>query len=389
MKRCTSCLMPDTRPRMEMRPDGLCPPCHYHLNVKPKIDYRGREKEFIDLIESMKLHPTYDCIVPYSGGKDSAVIAYRLKHELGFNPLLVTYGQMMWTESGKHNYDRIRHMGEGIDCLYFAMNQRVSKKLCRRFLIERGHPKAHYDAAINAVPILIAKQMNIPAVIYAEHGETEYGGLVRNKRAQKERDLEEVLEHCVGDDARNWVGEGITEQDLYPYIYPEDVGGVRAFYWSYFFRWDIYENAIFARDKLGFKPAHIHRTPLEAHWKWGRSDGSFEGFDSLDDCIDDLDFFMMHRKFGFGRATRMASRLIQYGHMTREEAIPLVGKYDGEYPLIYLSRVLEYLGMTEEELQAIITQHTEDLVDEEGISSMCPLPEVKNARPRAGMRAVV
>jgi hypothetical protein len=91
---------------------------------------------------------------------------------------------------------------------------------------------------------------------------------------------------------------------------------------------------------------------------WGKSDGSFEGFDSIDDKCDDLYLFMMYRKFGFGRASRMASRLIQRGHMTREQGLELARRYDGEYPRSYLRSVLEYIGMTEAEMNEIADRHT-------------------------------
>ena len=90
---------------------------------------------------------------------------------------------------------------------------------------------------------------------------------------------------------------------------------------------------------------------------WGKSDGSFEGFDSIDDKIDDLDFYMMYIKFGFGRATRMASRMIQNGHLTREEGLALVRQHDGEFPNWYLPAILEYLGLYEEELIDLIDTH--------------------------------
>ena len=92
------------------------------------------------------------------------------------------------------------------------------------------------------------------------------------------------------------------------------------------------------------------------HW-WGKSDGSFEGFDSIDDMIDDLDYWLMHVKFGFGRAARMASRLIQNGHMTRERGLGLVRRYDGEFPRTYLPEVLDYLDMTEAELIETADRH--------------------------------
>jgi hypothetical protein len=237
---------------------------------------------------------------------------------------------------------------------------------------ERGHPKQHYDAGVNACPVRTAVQFDIPLIFYAEHGETEYGGLVLDEDSGRTRNLSEVLENQIGDDPKNWAADGISDSDIYPYLYPEreDIErvGVKAYYFSYFFPWNIYENAKLARGKMRFETAKNippGKTTMEfdtdrglplVEW-WGKSDGSFEGFDSIDDKIDDLDFYMMYVKFGFGRATRMASRLIQYGHMTREQGERLVKQYDGEFPQTYLKDVLEYMNMSRDELDEVIKAH--------------------------------
>ena len=365
MIRCTRCLMPDTRPRIVFT-DGVCNACSYH-EAKKEIDWDARQAEFIDLVAHYKgiTSSAYDCIVPFSGGKDSATIAWRLKFDFGLNPLLVTYGQLLWTDVGRRNFGRVANAG--FDILYWRVDQNVSRKLARRFLVERGHPKQHYDAGVNAVPVRTAVQFDIPLIFYAEHGESEYGGLVLDEESQRTRNLTEVLENQVGDDPRNWAADGLTERDLYPYIYPNRMdierAGMKAFYFSYFFPWDIYEKAKFVREKMEFEQARKWPNGIAfaefghpRDW-WGKSDGSFEGFDSIDDKIDDLDFYMMHVKFGFGRATRMASRLIQGGHMMREQGITLVERYDGEFPETYLNDVLEYLDMTREELDEVIVKH--------------------------------
>ena len=41
------------------------------------------------------------------------------------------------------------------------------------------------DAGVNAGPIQIAINFNIPYVFYAEHGESEYGGLVLSEESKK------------------------------------------------------------------------------------------------------------------------------------------------------------------------------------------------------------
>ena len=101
----------------------------------------------------------------------------------------------------------------------------------------------------------------------------------------------------------------------------------------------------------------VYREYLCGEDWWGKSDGSFEGMDSIDDKIDDLDYYMMYIKFGFGRSVRMASRLIQNGHMTRERGLELVRRYDGEFPETYLPDVLDYLGMTRAELMEVVDRH--------------------------------
>ena len=369
MRWCARCLMPSTRPRISFDEEGVCNACRFHES-KAQIDWQAREAEFRQIVDTTHARrqpgQPYDCIVPFSGGKDSATVAYRLR-QAGLHCLLVCYGQLLWTDVGRRNLSAVADAG--FDILYWRVSQAASRKLARRFLVERGHPKQHYDAGVNAVPLITAVKFGIPLVFYAEHGESEYGGHILSENHRRERDLAEVLENQVGDDARNWATDGLTEADLYPYIYPDLAGiervGVKAYYFSHFFRWDIYENAKLARETLGFvQKRHIGvditRTYVDSEgvprW-WGKSDGSFEGFDSIDDMIDDLDYYLMHVKFGFGRSARMASRLIQNGHMTREQGLEFVRRYDGEFPRTYLPQVLEYLDMSEAELVEIVDRH--------------------------------
>ena len=376
---CKLCLMPSTRPRIVFK-DGVCNACSF-AKEKQEIDWDARKKEFLEVIEQYRGSGPYDCVVPFSGGKDSAAIAWRLKHEFGLNPLLACYGQLIWTGVGRRNLDRV--CADGFDILYWRGSQRVSSHLARRFFIERGCPKIHYNAGVNAVPLRTAINFKIPLVFYAEHGESEYGGLVLDPESRRTRNLTEVLEHQIGDDPRNWAIDGISENELTPYIYPEadDIErvGVKAFYFSYFFPWDVYENAELVREKMRFGQAqnwsrvlcedrpdgsrlcwtdNVQKlSPWTSPEWWGKSDGSFEGFDSIDDKIDDIDFFMMDCKFSFGRSTRMASRLIQGGHLSREDGLRLVRQYDGETPKSYFKDCLQYLGMTEKDFWETVDLH--------------------------------
>ena len=114
--------------------------------------------------------------MPWSGGKDSSTIAYRLKFEFGMNPLLVTFSPLILNDVGIANRETMLRVG--FDHVFVRPDQRVSRHLARRFFVERGNLKVAWDAGVNAVPVKVALAHRIPLVFYAEHGESEYGGRV-------------------------------------------------------------------------------------------------------------------------------------------------------------------------------------------------------------------
>ena len=351
---CKNCIMPNSRPRIEFNKDGVCNACINYIE-KQNIDWAERKELFLDKIKKIKtnnlgqINEHYDVVVPWSGGKDSTSIALKLKFELGLNPLLVTFSPLILNEVGEFNRELL--LNQGFDSIFIRPNQNIAKKLAQRFFIERGNPKIAWDAGVNSVPIQVAINYNIPIVIYAEHGESEYGGLVLSEESKMKRDLREVIEHQIGDFPENWISKDISIKDLSPYIYPNGEKhknfSVTAFYFSYFFRWSMYENYEYVKSKLSNFKTAIN----------GRTSGTFTNFDSLDDKIDDVYYYMQFIKFGFGRATRDSCRMIQNNQLTRSEAIDYARKYDDEFPNNNLKEVLDYLKLSKIDFDTIVDKH--------------------------------
>ena len=345
--------MPNSRPRIVFDKNGICNAC-LHSEKKNKINWVDRENEFFKLIEqiksnSKKTNAHYDCVVPWSGGKDSTSIALKLKFEYKLNPLLVTFSPLLINECGSINREEVSKMG--FDSVLLCPNQKVSKRLSKRFFIERGNPKVAWDAGINAGPVQVAINYNIQTIFYAEHGESEYGGLVLDEESEKKRNLREVIEHQIGDFPENWVSDEINIKDLSPYIYPTEDKmankNLTAYYFSYFFKWSMLENYKYVKEIMpSFK------TNLS-----GRTEGTFTDFDSLDDKIDNLYYYMQYIKFGFGRATRDSCRMIQNNQMTRDNSIELARKYDSEFPEINFNEVLDFLDINKEQFESIVNKH--------------------------------
>jgi N-acetyl sugar amidotransferase len=362
---CKRCLMPDSRPRIVFDEDGVCNACLYS-DEKKKLNWENRHKEFLELIKEIKnfektTKSKYSCIVPWSGGKDSTSIALKLKLEYGLNPLLVTFSPLIENECGVFNRKELLKMG--FDSVLISPNQKISKELAKRFFIERGNPKVAWDAGVNSAPLTIALNYKIPHVFYAEHGESEYGGLVIDDESQKKRDIREVIEHQIGDYPENWISESIMEKELAPYIYPnvKDLKelNITAFYFGYFFRWSMLDNYNYVKKMMPNFKTHPSK----------RTRGTFTDFDSLDDKIDCLYYYMQYIKFGFGRATRDSCRMVQNDQMTRDEAINLARKYDSEFPEDDFEEVLNFLDINQEEFEKIVDKHRNSEIWESSLNN--------------------
>ena len=348
--------MPSTRPRVVFNEEGVCNAC-INAQEKKKVDWDSRQQEFIQLIDEERSKSSlYDCIVPWSGGKDSSSIAYRLKYEFGLNPLLVTFSPLIQNEVGEHNRQAL--LEAGFDHIMMRPNQRVARHLARRFFIERGNPKAAWDAGVTSIPVQIAVRHGIRLIFYAEHGESEYGGRVLSEEHKKIRDFAECMEHLIGDDPQNWIDDVVDERDLAPYLFPDQLdiekAKIKIMYFGYFFKWSIFDNYQFIKEKIAFRTEPT-----------GRTDGTFTDYDSLDDKIDDLYYYMQYVKFGFGRALRDAARLIQNGHLHRDKALEYVRKYDHEFPSKHIEEHLKYLGLTKGEFTEVVNKHRNSEIWEE------------------------
>ena len=116
-------------------------------------------------------------------------------------------------------------------------------------------------------------------------------------------------------------------------------------YFSYYKKWDPQESYYYAYEKTGFKP------------NTERTEGSYSKYSSIDDKIDDFHYYTTYIKYGLGRSSYDASQEIRCGKITREEAVSLVKKYDGEFPKKNFEAFLEYISVSEKEFWKIIDSY--------------------------------
>ncbi len=352
MKYCTSCVMPETKPDLFFDEKGVCDACH-SAQLKAKINWRDREKEFEKLVEKFrsKSGNNYDCVIPVSGGKDSHYQTYVCKVKYGLNPLLVSFEPTLPTKLGKKNLKNLTQ-AFGCDLIQFRKNPVVYKKLGRIAFKRIGDHEWPNHLGIFTVPVRTAVSYDIPLIIWGENSQLEYGGpkLATMKSTLDRRWLEE-FGGLLGNRIEDMVGvDGLAKCDLLPYFYPSQAelssAGIHGVFLGYYFKWDA-KPQVEIMKKYGFSVKED-----------GPVEGTYTNYENLDDAIVHIHDYLKFVKYGFGRATDHACIDIRNGRLTRKEGAKLVQEYDGKLHQKPLSLFLEYYDMTREEFFRIVDSFT-------------------------------
>ena len=364
---CKKCTMSNQRPSSSVefknikgekkRPltlddHGICDACNFS-EKKKLIDWAGRDDMLRDLCDRFRRSDgRYDVVVPGSGGKDSVMAAYLLKYEYGMNPILVTWPPAIYTDIGSYNFNR--WLETGFANYTYHQNRRVHRILTQQAYLNLCHPFQPFILGQKNLAPKMSVLLDIPLVIFGEN-EAEYGNAIADNekptRDPKYYSADGRLEDLFlgGVSARELMERykfTIADLEAYLPIDPNKIEkvGTEVHYLGYYRRWHPQETYYFSVENSGFVP------------NWHRTEGSYSKYSSLDDKIDWLHYYTAHVKFGLGRATYDSAQEIRNGDITRDEAIALIRRYDGEYPHQYLKSCLDYMDITEQQFHDVIDE---------------------------------
>jgi len=104
LRRCTRCILPETMPFIEFDSKGVCNYCHNYtkIQLKGKPSLEKIIKPYRDFSSDRP-----NCIVTFSGGRDSSYGLHYVKKELGLNPVAYSYDWGMLTDLGRRNQARM------------------------------------------------------------------------------------------------------------------------------------------------------------------------------------------------------------------------------------------------------------------------------------------
>jgi len=329
--------------------DGVCKACKY-FETKEKINWEEREKELVDILNKYRRNDGhYDVLIPGSGGKDSVWVSHILKYKYNMNPLTATWAPHMYTDIGWKNFQS--WIFSGFDNVLFTPNPKTHKTLTRLAFKNLLHPFQPFVMGQMYLPTRIAIEKKISLIIYGDsHQEKAVGGNIYNEGKSVNTKLFSIKKkddlYFGGVHKSDLKKYDINEIDIKPYLPLDEEkveeSKIECLILPYFLNYNPQDNFYFASEKSNFQV-----NP-------NRMEGTYTKYSSLDDKIDNLHHYTWFIKTGRGRATEDASLEVRNKIITREEAVRLVKKFDGEFPNIYFKDILNYLSMNENDFFEVV-----------------------------------
>jgi len=351
MKRCFRCGLPETYETIEFNKEGICNICTQRDFKNQDIDWGSRKIMLDELIAEYRGKYDYDCLVPFSGGKDSTFTLNYLVKEYGLKPLVVQFNHgFMRSTLLANNQKTFKKLG--VDVISFTPNWKVVKRLMLEALIRKGDFCWHCHTGIFSYPMQLAIKFKVPLVLWGEPS-SEYTAYYD----YKDNEIEEVDETrfnrfvnlgITAEDMKGMI-EGdfnLDPRDLIPYSYPamRDLKqlGYRSVCLGSFIPWDVKQQSQLIMDELGWKGDEVEGMPPDLY-----------NYEKIECAMQGVRDYLKYLKRGYSRVTQMTALDIRNGKMDKMTADSLIEEWEGQKPPS-LHLFLEYLNMSEQEFNQIV-----------------------------------
>jgi N-acetyl sugar amidotransferase len=351
MKKCVRCGLPETYETIEFDVNGVCNICRQQEYKQGKIDWNKRKQMLEELIDEHHGKFDYDCLVPFSGGKDSTFTLYHLVKEYKLKPLVVQFNHGFMRPNLLANNERT-FKRLGVDVISFTPNWHVVKRLMREALVRKGDFCWHCHTGIFSYPMHLALKFNVPLVFWGEPS-SEYTAYYD----YEDDAIEEVDEirfnrfvnlGITAEDMKGMIERDfkLDPRDLIPYTYPALRDLKRLRYRSVclgsFIPWDVKSQSKLIMDELGWQCDEVEGMPPGLY-----------PYEKIECAMQGVRDYLKYLKRGYSRVTQMTAIDIRNGRLEKAEADRLVEEWEGRRPPS-LELFLEYLDMSEGEFNEIV-----------------------------------
>jgi N-acetyl sugar amidotransferase len=354
MKSCKNCLLPETHETIEFNQSGICNICTQHKFKNEKIDWKSKALDFEKILSNFRGKYNYDCIVPFSGGKDSVFTLYKLVKEFRLKCLVVSFDHTFFRPKLIENRKKI-FKELGVDVLTFTPNWKLVQKLMLETFIRKGDFCWHCHSGIFAYPMQVAIKEKVPLVIWGEP-QAEYTAyysyedtLNENEEVDEERFNKFVNLGITAEDMLYMLNDkNISKRDLLPFTYPElkDLKKInfRSICLGSYFPWNVRNQVEIIKKELGWEEDLNAGIPPEY------------AYEKVECQMQGIRDYIKFIKRGSGRTAHLSAIDIRNKVIGQNIAKKNIHDYDGKKPKS-LDIFLKNIGLTEDEFNKIAKSH--------------------------------
>ena len=349
LRRCSRCVLPETHETIVYDEAGVCNICRQHEYKQGASDWTTKKRELDALIASYKGRSDYDCIVPFSGGKDSTWTLYYLVKEYGLKPLVVRFDHGFLRPTVLKNTTRtIRHLG--VDFHHFTPNWKVVQRLMLQSFLEKGDFCWHCHTGIFAYPMWVALRYQVPLVLWGEPSAeyTAYYSYDQPEEVDEKRFNRYINLGITAQDMLVRLEGCVDERDLKPFTYPSlrelRCINYRSVCLGSFIPWDVKRQVEIIEKELGWTGDLVENVP--------------PGYDyeKIECYLQGVRDYIKYIKRGYTRPAHLGSLDIRNHRITRDEAIAIVRQYENKRPPS-LDLFLQHVGLSHEEFLEVALSH--------------------------------
>lgn len=354
LRRCTRCVMPETQEIITFDAAGVCSTCRNVAIKQEKIDWKKKKQEFLDVLAEYRGKYLYDCIVPFSGGKDSAYTVYSLVKDYGLKPLVVSFNHHMLRPTVLANREKVIKK-LGVDFFDFKADWQLIKRMMRITLERKGNILWYEEAGIFSLPMHLAIKFHVPLLIWGEPSSeyTSYYSYDEAEEVDEKRFNMFVNAGITAEDMLGMLNEQaiktgepiVTAEKLWPYTYPkrEELQKIncRSICLGSYQPWDVKKQVEVIQRELNWQGDEVEGVPPEYN------------YEKIEDKMQGVQDYLKFIKRGYGRMSHLASIDIRHGRLTRDQGMRLVAEWEGKRPAS-LDVFLHWMRMTEDEFYATV-----------------------------------
>ena len=349
LKTCAKCDLPETYETIEYNEKNVCNICTGANFKNEKIDWKKRKEKLTKIIQEHRNKSEYDCIVPFSGGKDSVFQLYYLMKEFKLKPLVIRFNHGFLRETTVNNTSKVLKK-LGADFIDFTPNWKIVKKLMLESFIRKTDFCWHCHTGIFSYPMWISIEKKVPLIFWGEKSSeySAYFGYDENEEVDENRSNRFVNLGITAEDMYIRLDGKIDKRNLKPYSYPPlkelKKLNVRSVCLGSFIPWDVKKQSEIIQKELGWSGDEVENVPPQYN------------YEKIECYMQGVRDYIKYIKRGYSRPTHLSAIDLRNGRISQEDAKNDIKLYEGKKPPS-LKLFLDFIGLTEDEFYEVAQSH--------------------------------